>query len=362
MKPGAAPEEMKIAFTAGQPQTFSPDLHATLVFDFDPQHVVFDVEGGDLYITSPSGDSIIIEGFSELAESGSLGEFVFIDGTVVPGDIFLMSLGSEETAAQGQAAGGGSSEYLDDPGQLLDGLDADGGLSLTSQEQELDDGVLLVDDVPPLFIDQTSGTTEAPYEIVTFDGYETSPSVYKGHLLGYRWLNGTDADEILVGEDENSLLLAGRGNDLLVGGPSGDNLNGGPGDDTLWGGGGDDTMFAGAGDDVVYASTGKDYVLLDNGHDTVIVQENALGDGNSLTVRDYDIGVDAIDVRGNVEISEVEFHNGYTEVTVTNGQENYIIQLNGAEQQDFEQYLVDHANSPADDLIQFMIDSPQLFG
>ena len=79
------------------------------------------------------------------------------------------------------------------------------------------------------------------------------------------FIEGTDADEILIADDgegagflEGVGLFGEGGSDFLVGGAGGDLLFGGAGDDVLFGGDGDDFMVGGAGSDIMIGGDGND--------------------------------------------------------------------------------------------------------
>ncbi|MFZ6049904.1 peroxidase family protein [Pseudomonas sp. CR3202] len=98
---------------------------------------------------------------------------------------------------------------------------------------------------------------------------ETVTSAATG-LVGM-FVNGTDADETLVGSVGSDLLNGNGGSDLLIGGMEDDTLNGGAGNDILLGGGGVDTMTGGLGNDIYEITEASDVVteLAGEGHDTV---------------------------------------------------------------------------------------------
>ena len=84
-------------------------------------------------------------------------------------------------------------------------------------------------------------------------------------------IEGTLANDTLIGGDGIDLLLGGGGNDVLRGGGSGDRLDGGAGNDFLSGGAGNDNLAGGRGDDYFAAGAGNDFVDGQGGNDTAYI-------------------------------------------------------------------------------------------
>jgi hypothetical protein len=63
-------------------------------------------------------------------------------------------------------------------------------------------------------------------------------------------LNGSDANDTLIGSRSADAINGAGGNDVLRGGAGSDRLNGGDGDDRLFGDAGVDTMTGGGGHDM----------------------------------------------------------------------------------------------------------------
>ncbi len=96
-------------------------------------------------------------------------------------------------------------------------------------------------------------------------------------------LNGTDANETLIGGSGNDTLNGNGGNDVLIGGAGNDTLNGGDGDDLLVHGSGNDTFNGGSGYDTLLTYDTIDFSKVQN------IEEINLGDGAqniSLTLSD----------------------------------------------------------------------------
>lgn len=144
-------------------------------------------------------------------------------------------------------------------------------------------------------------------------------------------LRGTNRANVIRGRDGNDTLEGLAGNDQLLGGKNDDNLFGGlgadvlsgdgetvpyaqqeKGDDVLIGGSGGDTLIA-WGDDILVGGGSNQYnprllsSLKNNPFSTAIVRDRtpdrfiAINRGEvdyTLTIADYEVGIDRIDLRG----------------------------------------------------------------
>ena len=114
--------------------------------------------------------------------------------------------------------------------------------------------------------DYPHNTTNQIETLVFDDGYSTDLTNYDNWVLGTNnsdnALNGTTADNILVGKDGDDILNGLTGNDELLGGEGNDTLSGAEGDDILYGDAGNDTFVYYEGLDVVYDTQGSDTLLI----------------------------------------------------------------------------------------------------
>jgi hypothetical protein len=94
-----------------------------------------------------------------------------------------------------------------------------------------------------------------------------------GKAGSYWTLDGTGADEVLLGLDGRNQIDGGGGNDIIHGGhdSSGDILIGGDGNDVIFGGSGNDDLQGGNGDDtfIMRAGFGRDDVDGGAGNDII---------------------------------------------------------------------------------------------
>ncbi len=144
----------------------------------------------------------------------------------------------------------------------------------------------------------------------TFIGYHTDGDLFGGGgsdrlygLGGAETLDGGAGNDILVGGAGNDTLLGGTtGRDVLLGGTGEDSLVGGDDLDQLRGGADSDTLIGGAGRDVLI---GGDYVSGgfpgDGAADVFVftdVSESSAGGGTRDVIRDFEQGLDIIDLSG----------------------------------------------------------------
>lgn len=88
------------------------------------------------------------------------------------------------------------------------------------------------------------------------------------------------------GNNSNNVLNGTSGNDVIDGRGGHDRIDGGAGDDIMFGGNGNDTLTSNAGNDVM---TGG------NNADTFVIGPRTSG---TITITDFQNGVDHIDIRG----------------------------------------------------------------
>lgn len=79
--------------------------------------------------------------------------------------------------------------------------------------------------------------------------YQTPNGTVFEAFTNFENLDGSDSDDILIGNGEANVLTGNDGNDELFGGGGNDDLSGGDGDDLIAGGGGSDVIDGGAGND-----------------------------------------------------------------------------------------------------------------
>ncbi|MHC5737927.1 hypothetical protein [Nostoc sp.] len=111
---------------------------------------------------------------------------------------------------------------------------------------------------------------------------------------GDDWLDGDTGSDRLYGGDGNDLIYGEADEDLLKGEAGNDNLNGGDSNDQLYGQDGSDTLNGDAGNDYLEGGTGDDLLYGSNGNDQLYGQEgdDLLDGGTGDDLLDGGIGED----------------------------------------------------------------------
>ena len=99
---------------------------------------------------------------------------------------------------------------------------------------------------------------------------------------------------------------ATRGTTFLSGGSGNDRLFGNAGVDRLWGNSGDDLLDGGAGADILVGGAGRD---------TFVLRRR---DGSDL-IRDFQIGKDVLDLRGNLSFEQLTIAQDGTKTLISVG-------------------------------------------
>ncbi|MEP4198366.1 MAG: sulfatase-like hydrolase/transferase [Aliishimia sp.] len=122
---------------------------------------------------------------------------------------------------------------------------------------------------------------------------------------GQDTLFGGQDEDVLVGNADDDLLRGNLGADTLAGGTGNDNLRGGGDNDILHGGLGDDVLFGEDGSDILYGNQGNDVLnggrgggQFDGSADVFVFAPAAQGHGGFDRIRDFENGLDQIDLSG----------------------------------------------------------------
>ncbi|MCL1104527.1 hypothetical protein L2749_04545 [Shewanella algicola] len=117
-------------------------------------------------------------------------------------------------------------------------------------------------------------------------------TIWSAEYINSSLLQGTEADDNIVGFDSDDVIegLGGNdvidgqdGDDTLLGGLGDDNLKGGRGNDIVEGGNGNDTLDGGDGNDVLIGGRGNDIINVGSGENTIYF---AKGDGQDIIPRE----------------------------------------------------------------------------
>ncbi|MDP2248472.1 MAG: type I secretion C-terminal target domain-containing protein [Nitrosomonadales bacterium] len=155
---------------------------------------------------------------------------------------------------------------------------------------------------------------------MTENGVTSSATADIFHVDG-NTINGTDADEILIGGGTNDILRGGGGNDVLIGGAGNDQLFGGTGADRLEGGAGNDMLDGGEGNDILIGGAGNDTMTGGLGAD---VFKWSLADVGSAGMPAQDIITDFDTVAGGDKLDLRDLLQGEISQGVGSNLENYL--------------------------------------
>lgn len=97
------------------------------------------------------------------------------------------------------------------------------------------------------------------------------------------------------GDNQNNVLNGSNGSDTIDGRGGNDRIDGRGGHDRIDGGEGNDIMNGGAGNDVLISNAGNDVMTGGIGADTFVIGPRTSG---TITITDFQNGVDHIDIRG----------------------------------------------------------------
>jgi serralysin len=137
--------------------------------------------------------------------------------------------------------------------------------------------------------------------------------------IGIDTLNGGTGTDVLYGEDGNDIINGGADNDFLFGQVGDDTLNGDAGNDYLFGGLGIDSINGGSGVDEIYGEDGNDYLVGGDENDFLFGQ---VGDDALYgdVGNDYLVGGDGIDyLSGGDGIDQLNGENGNDSLIGGNG-------------------------------------------
>ncbi|MEB3357350.1 MAG: Ig-like domain-containing protein [Synechococcales bacterium] len=224
---------------------------------------------------------------------------------------------------------------------LANDSDADGDALTITQVSDLTGGTASIVNnqvrfVPTLFF---VGTASFSYT-ATDDEVEVSASVTidvqipDNAISGSGNLNGTGADEVIVGDDSNNnintnggadIVLGRGGDDIINGSNSADQISGGAGNDQINGNGGADIIFGGAGNDRINGSAssefidggaGNDEINANGGADNILGGEGddiiRTGSGNDLI--NSGTGNDLVQLNGGQDIVTLQEGDGFDRI------------------------------------------------
>ncbi len=129
------------------------------------------------------------------------------------------------------------------------------------------------------------------------DGGDGSDSLNGG--FGQDSMTGGGGADFIYGKQDSDFIDGGTENDRLFAGDGNDTVLGGDGNDTLTGDGGDDVLQGGLGVDILIGKSGADTFVFDRVFE--------VQDGASDRIKDFERGIDVLDVSGIDEEASFSF-------------------------------------------------------
>jgi len=134
--------------------------------------------------------------------------------------------------------GGDDSFFVDEAAAILDGGDGIDTITDLTQQRAVDGGGFL-----------TTEVTDLGYEVNLTAGFLFDPWGGGGSVANIENVNGSEGDDIIIGDGVDNVLNGAGGDDIVRGEAGDDALDGGAGDDQLRGSAGTDSFAGGDGFD-----------------------------------------------------------------------------------------------------------------
>jgi Ca2+-binding RTX toxin-like protein len=252
-------------------------------------HDVLFGEGGDDTLEGGEGNDVLYGGSGNDKVLGGTGNDQLIGGKgndLLDGEVgynkYIFSKGDGQDTI-------GASRYRSSSDELVftseispkDVVFAREGINLVFRILDTDDKITIRG-----YFDTTGGYGD--FVQVTF----ANGTIWSAEYINSSLLQGTEADDNIVGFDSDDVIegLGGNdvidgqdGDDTLLGGLGDDNLKGGRGNDIVEGGNGNDTLDGGDGNDVLIGGRGNDIINVGSGENTIYF---AKGDGQDIIPRE----------------------------------------------------------------------------
>ena len=182
---------------------------------------------------------------------------------------------------------------------------------------------MLLDSIPVLEQEQETdlpeiiscfvGWPDAPFNTTETEDLSASQSPIADLLPVLEFIQGTDSEDLLIGDADddgidgrggNDILLGRRGFDRLFGGRGDDLLHGGRDADLLFGDQGKDVLIGGHGNDYLDGGHGKDVLIGGSGEDEFLLRIDA---GRDL-IQDFKDGKDKLALFDDVTFDDLKIH------------------------------------------------------
>jgi len=115
-------------------------------------------------------------------------------------------------------------------------------------------------------------TSATPVSVSLTTGTGWAGDAKGDQLIGIENLEGSEFEDLLIGDSGNNILSGLGGNDLLYGEAGDDWLDGGTESDRLYGGDGNDKLYGQAGEDLLKGEAGNDQLFGGDGNDQLYGQ------------------------------------------------------------------------------------------
>jgi len=193
------------------------------------------------------------------------------DGRLSAADAQWAKFGVWQDANQNGETDAGEFQTFSAMGISAVGLDSDGRFQVINGQtvhgigaiQKTDGSQLAMADVTLAYRDEARLRAADG----TWESVNLSPPRSAGSSV-----EGTDGDDLLLGENSNTLIQAKAGDDIVFEDAGNDVIDGGDGNDLLYAGADNDLLIGGKGDDTLYAGLGDDTALGGDGHDAILME------------------------------------------------------------------------------------------
>lgn len=336
--PGPTPTPPNLLGTGDNPIDPDPDV--------DLKYIGVTDEGGGQYLYQWRA---VNDGIAEGAETGGVEEvsglfaasFVIIDAPIASGDNPPPPVPVVDFSEAGASIPDGPIEFVDlgtdgggggSPPERSFLLRNNGGSPLILGDIITPPGFSLVlsrKDIPPgggalvevVFVGETPGTYEGNVIIYNNSGepynFPVRATATVPTTSSLNPVNGTEANDVILGGDGGQNMLGAGGDDQLFGNRGNDLLTGGDGNDALYGGKDEDTLLGGAGNDLLSGDLGNDVLTGGDGADLFLL---GAGDGTD-TITDFVTGVDLIALKPDLTFDQLSISVSGGNTVITFGDE-----------------------------------------
>ena len=240
------------------------------LYDEGGASIIYGGEGND-WIQTTDGDAYLDGGAGDDTLLGGTANDTIYGGS---GNDYLQGNGGSDSYIFGRGDGSDIIQnYADDHSTAVDTLQLGANINEITVAQKNNDLQISIKETidSVLILDWFSGSAHQIDQIQLSDGIVLDSLHLEGKIANT--INGTDANETLVGGSFSDEIYGGAGNDLIYGGAGNDAMYGEDGDDTIfsnnvdYGDNGNNLLDGGSGNDRLVAGDGLDTLLGGAGND-----------------------------------------------------------------------------------------------